>query len=158
MNEAIRPALPLRHASRFGIAFIALACAALLASSGCSVLGTGSAGSVSPTICSDKVVQSITENAKVDGLWNCLSTNLQDKLKNYVAAGIFHSADDAVFVDPSVGKPPIIGTHLVGLNNGVAVYTVVAQSQSAGAVVLTVTLWLNPAPKVNNLAISSPAL
>ena len=152
-NETARPVRG-RNRGRLGAAVVGLALAALVASAGCS-LGT-SAGSASPTVCADKVVQSIAQNAKVAGLYNCLSPDFQGKLKNYVAAGLAHSNDDAVFTDGTSNKPPVIGTHLVGLANGVAVYAVIVQNPTAGAVTITFTIWLNPAPKVNNLAISQP--
>ena len=154
MNEDKVAALPVRHAPRIGVAFAALACAALLAS-GCSLVGK-SAGSVSPTVCADKVVHSITGNVKVDGLYNCLSADFQNKIKNYVAAGLLHSNDDAVFTDGTSAKPPIIGYHLIGISSGVATYAVIVQSSASGALTVTMTIWLKPAPKVDNLAISGP--
>lgn len=144
------------HRERLGslVAPLALVAFALLLTSGCAALGTKSAGS--PTVCADKVVQSITTNAKVDGLYACLSKDFQNKIENYVAAGLLHSNDDAVFTDGTSAKPPIIGTHLIGLANGVAAYAVIVQTSQSGEQTITLSIWLKPAPKVDNLAISGP--
>lgn len=157
MSAANETARLVRRFDRVGLATFVAIVALAFASAGCAGLIQRSSGA-GPTVCSDKVVQSITTNKAVSGLWACLSPAFQTKLESYVAAGLLHSDDDSVFVDPTIKGTLPITSHLVGLSNGIAMYVILVQSQTAGLVTLSMSLWLNPAPKVNNFAITSPAL
>lgn len=152
LAKASHQASLLAHKAKSAGAVISILALAGLALSGCSLTGTTSAGHG----CSDKVVQSLTTNTRVNGLWNCLSRTFQDNLKSYYTAGLVNSVDDAVFTDPNFGKPAVIGVHYVGHANGTDIYAVVVQSKSKGIETLVLVIWVQPDGHVDNLGFGSP--
>lgn len=137
--------------------FIALVVIGTVVLSGCSLPGTSSgSSSTNSHACADKVVQSLTTNQPVKGVWACLTPRLESTLTTYVQDGLAVSADDAVFTDGTGGKTPVISTSYVGEKDGVDVYTVVLKQSDGSLLTVTVTVWVDSSGKVDNLAVAGP--
>lgn len=106
--------------------------------------------------CANKVVQQLTTDKSVSGLWSCLTSKFQQTLTQYVSYGMLISADDAVFTDGKNSAPPVVTTSFLGQKNGVDVYAVVLKGSDGSLVTLTITVWVDSSGKVDNINISGP--
>lgn len=136
---------------------VALAVIGTVILSGCSLPGTSSgSSSTNDHACADKVVQSLTTNKAVKGVWACLTPKLEQTLTTYVQDGLAVSADDAVFTDGTGAKTSVISTSYVGEKDGVDIYTVVVKRSDGSLLTLTVTVWVDSSGKVDNIAVAGP--
>ena len=95
------------------------------------------------------MVQSITTNQPVKGLWNCLDSTLQNNLHAFAMDG------DGAFTAPGQPAPHVLATHYMGQSNGVDVYTVVVQPNNGALTTFVISVWTDASGKVSNLAVDS---
>lgn len=134
------------------IGLLALVVTAVLALSGCSAFGVGKSSAANEHACSDKLVKEMVTNASVDGLWNCLSADLQNTLHMYGVEG------DDVFTSPNQAAPNVVSQKYVGRSNGVDVYVVVIKPENSGTLfTFVIAAWTDSQNKITNFDVTNGA-
>lgn len=145
--------LPVRVPAWLRTKAVALALATLFTALLVVACGNTGVGAVDGRKCADKIAQATMTNAPVPGLWNCLDTSLQNKIK--ATGAVANSTFDGAL---SIGVAS--STRFLGINNDLAAYELTllpGYAQQAGTKWVELTVWLDQSGKVDNAGIASPA-
>ena len=136
---------------RKGLSGTAAALLALMFLGGCAS-PFSRASSANEHACSDKFVKELVTNTKVDGLWNCLSADLQNKLHMFGVEG------DDVFTTPGQSAPTVVSQTYVGRAGGVDTYVVVVRPDNTAVLTtFVIAVWTDAQNKITNLDVTSGA-